>query len=73
MNIAILQELVKNLELAKVSLLNNTPVITIVEKPIYPLEVKKIGKVKGVLIGGLLAGFLAMLFFIGERYIKNNS
>ena len=70
MNIAILQELVKNLEVAKMDLLNNTPIITIVENPIYPLEKKRVTKLKGIIIGGFLAGFLAVAFLIAEKYWK---
>ncbi|HEY0297868.1 MAG TPA: Wzz/FepE/Etk N-terminal domain-containing protein, partial [Arachidicoccus sp.] len=60
MNIAILQELVKNLELAKINLLNNTPVIVIAEKPIYPLEVKKVSHTKGLIIGLILSELLTI-------------
>ena len=43
-NLAILTELVKNLELAKVSLRKETPLIQIIDKPILPLQKIKMSK-----------------------------
>lgn len=71
MNAIILQELVKNLELAKMNLLNNTPAITVVARPIYPLEIDSIGKAKGIVFGGFLAGFSIVIFLIGRKYWAN--
>ena len=45
-NSAILGELVKNLEIARVSLRNETPLIQIIDRPILPLLVTKLSKVK---------------------------
>src|SRR5690606_33373391 len=45
-NTAILTELVKNQELAKITLRNEKPVIQVLDKPILPLENDKIGKLK---------------------------
>jgi len=60
-NTAILTELVKNQELAKITLRNEKPVIQVLDKPILPLENDKIGKLKAIVIGGFLGGFLACL------------
>jgi uncharacterized protein involved in exopolysaccharide biosynthesis len=68
-NTAILTELVKNLELSKLSLRKETPLIQVIDKPILPLPVEKFGKSKGVLLGGFLAGFLVVVFLIGKRLI----
>ncbi len=51
-NQAILSELVKNLEVAKVSLRRETPLLQIVDRPVLPLTKVKIGKFQGALIGG---------------------
>jgi hypothetical protein len=69
-NTAILTELVKNLELSKLSLRKETPLIQVIDKPILPLPVAKFGKTKGVLLGGFLAGFLVMIGLIGRRVFK---
>jgi hypothetical protein len=68
-NTAILTELVKNLELSKLSLRKETPLIQVIDKPILPLPVEKFGKSKGILLGGFLAGFLVVVFLIGKRLI----
>lgn len=69
-NKAILSSLVQNLEMSKMALLKETPLIQVIDKPILPLEEKKFGKVKGVLFGGLLAGFIITFFFIIKRMYK---
>ena len=69
-NTAILTELVKNLELSKLSLRKETPLIQVIDKPILPLPVEKFGKVKGILLGGFLAVFLVVIGLIGSRVIK---
>ena len=69
-NTAILTELVKNLELSKLSLRKETPLIQVIDKPILPLPVEKFGKAKGVLLGGFLAGFLVVLGLILRRIFQ---
>jgi uncharacterized protein involved in exopolysaccharide biosynthesis len=69
-NTAILTELVKNLELSKLSLRKETPLIQVIDKPILPLPVEKFGKAKGVLMGGFLAGFLVVIGLIGRRVFQ---
>ncbi len=68
-NTAILTELVKQSELAKVTLRKETPLIQIIDKPILPLEKERTGKAKGILIGGILAGFLLVFFLIIQRVL----
>lgn len=69
-NTAILTELVKQTEMAKVTLRRETPLIQIVDRPILPLAKEKFGKIKGIILGGFLAGFLTMLFLIFKRILK---
>ncbi len=66
-NSAILTELVKQSELAKVTLRKETPLIQVIDRPILPLPKEKFGKAKGILIGGILAGFLIVLFLLAKR------
>jgi hypothetical protein len=70
-NTAILTELVKQSELAKVTLRKETPLIQIIDRPILPLPKERFGKAKGILMGGFLAGFLVGLFLIIKRVFKN--
>jgi uncharacterized protein involved in exopolysaccharide biosynthesis len=69
-NTAILTELVKQTELAKVTLRKETPLIQVIDRPILPLPKEKIGKAKGIVFGGILAGFLFVLGLIGRRFLK---
>ena len=59
-NTAILSELVKNLEMAKMSLLQETPLIQVIDRPILPLEKERVGKLKGIVSGGFIAAFLTI-------------
>lgn len=69
-NTAILAELVRQVELAKVTLRKDTPLIQVIDRPILPLEKQKFGKLKGILIGGFLGGFLTVIFLIIKRFFK---
>ncbi|OOV18358.1 Wzz/FepE/Etk N-terminal domain-containing protein [Flavobacterium sp. LM4] len=69
-NTAILTELVKQSELAKVTLRKETPLIQIIDRPILPLTIDRFGKTKGIIIGGFLFGFLIILFLTIKKMIK---
>lgn len=71
MNKAILVELVKNLELAEVTLRKETPLFQIIDKPVLPLERSKVGKIKGTLVGLTLGIILSTIFFLVVKYFKN--
>ena len=69
-NTAILTELVKQTELAKVTLRKETPLIQVIDQPILPLKKEKFGKAKGIVLGGVLAGFLIVSFLVGRKILK---
>ena len=69
-NTAILTEIVKQLELAKVTFRKETPLIQIIDKPILPLEKKRFGKAKGVVFGGFIGGFLIILGLVIKKAFK---
>lgn len=69
-NTAILTELVKQSELAKVTLRRETPLIQVIDRPILPLKKEKFGKAKGIVLGGALGGFLVVLFLTIKRIFK---
>jgi uncharacterized protein involved in exopolysaccharide biosynthesis len=69
-NTAILTQLVGNLELAKVTLRKETPLIQIIDRPIFPLEKEKVGKLKSLVLGGFLAGFLTVLYLVFTTLYK---
>jgi len=69
-NSAILNELVKNLEIAKMSLLQETPLIQVIDRPILPLEKEKLGRAKTLVVGGIIGGFLMLLFLSIVSFYK---
>ena len=70
-NTAILTNLVVQLELAKITLRKETPLIQLIDRPILPLQKEKFGKLKSIFLGGFLAGFLYILYLIfGRLYRK---
>jgi hypothetical protein len=68
-NTAILTELVKQGELAKVTVRKETPLIQIIDQPILPLKKEQFGKLKGLLYGGFIFGLLVCIFLIARRLI----
>jgi uncharacterized protein involved in exopolysaccharide biosynthesis len=66
-NSAILTQLVTNLEMAKVTLRKETPLIQVIDKPILPLKKERVGKLTALILGGFLAGFLTTLVLIFKK------
>jgi uncharacterized protein involved in exopolysaccharide biosynthesis len=70
-NTAILTQLVAQLELSKISLRKETPLVQLIDRPILPLEKDKVGRLKSLVLGGFLAGFLTVLYLVfGKLYRK---
>lgn len=69
-NTAILTELIKQTELAKVTLRKETPLIQVIDRPILPLLKENFGKKKGILSGGSLAVFLIVIGLIVKKIVK---
>ena len=70
-NTAILTQLVAQLELSKVSLRKETPLVQLIDRPILPLEKDKLGRLKSLILCGFLAGFLTVLYLVfGQLYRK---
>lgn len=63
---AVYQEIVKNLEIAKINHRNNAPLIQIIDSPRLPLEESKIKLKVGIGVGAVLF-FLGAIFYI---YLK---
>ena len=70
-NTAILTELIKQVELAKVTLRKETPLIQVIDRPILPLPKEKFGKAKGLVLGGVLGGILVGLILMIKRILNN--
>ncbi|KIO78623.1 lipopolysaccharide biosynthesis protein [Pedobacter lusitanus] len=69
-NKAILIELVKNLEMSKIALRKEIPLIQIIDKPVLPLEKARLGKISGIVFGAVIGSFLIILVLIFRRIFK---
>lgn len=73
---AIYAEVAKNLEIARISLRKETPLIQLVDRPVLPLRKTKVGQWRGTVIGAFILSFLAVLLMILGKAVKeafNNS
>ena len=68
----IFAEVVKNLELSKTILNQETPVIQLVDQSTLPLPKEKTSKLKSLISGGFLAGFLAVAYLLAQVWIKKH-
>lgn len=66
-NKAILGQLIQNLEMAKMALMKEAPLIQEVDEPIYPLMNTKLSKSLYTVIGAILAGFFVFIFLFTNR------
>jgi len=64
-------EVVKNLELSKIAMAQETPIIQVVDSPIFPLEKIRLGKLKGILFGGLIGGVLIIAWLILRKTYRD--
>ena len=69
-NTEILKQLVTQLELSKVSLRKETPLVQLIDRPILPLEKDKVGWLQSLLLGGFFAGFLTVLYLVFEQLYR---
>lgn len=70
-NTVILTQLVANLEMAKVALRRETPLIQVIDAPILPLPKEKMDKIKIALFGGFLGVFLVLVFLVLRRLMRD--
>lgn len=63
-------ELVKNLELSKTMAAREEPLITVIDRPHYPLRVRE-SKLKSAAIGGVLGVFLTLVFMGARAFIQD--
>ncbi len=57
-------ELMKNLEVSKASLIQETPTVQIVDSPVFPLEREEVKWYTGLLMGIILSLIIAILYFM---------
>lgn len=66
-NTAMYSEIVKNLEVSKISLRQDIPLIQLIDKPVLPLPINRLGKLKGIILGGLVSCFLTMAIILIKK------
>ena len=66
----LLGELIKNLELAKMKLKEQTPLIEIIDSSRFPLEREKAGKVKFTILFGFLFSLTVSLILLATRFYQ---
>lgn len=69
-NEALIKELIKNLEISKMELRRETPLIQVIDQPVLPLEEIRTGRAKSLVIGGILAGLLIVGFLVTKEYYR---
>jgi hypothetical protein len=67
---AIYTEVVRNLEIAKGSLQRETPLIQVIDQPVLPLPVERVGKIKSIFTGFFIAVITAAVWIISVRTYK---
>lgn len=68
---SIYSEIIKNLELSKLTLRQETPLIQVIDEPVLPLPVDRLGKLKGIVLGGFLGGFLIISYLLVKKIFTN--
>lgn len=69
-NKAVLSSLIQNLEMSKLALMKETPLLEVLDQPNYPLTKERFGKLKGLILGGLIFGFLSIMFLTLRNIFK---
>jgi len=65
-------ELVKNIEMSKLTLLNQTPIIQVIDRPILPLEDKKLSIFIVILIATIVSLFISFFYVIFRKIIMDS-
>lgn len=69
---AVFQEIVKNLEMAKINHRINTPLIQLIDSPSFPLKRTEVRLMKGMVYGAMFFGIIALSFlYLGRLYQKH--
>lgn len=64
-------EIIKNLEISKFTLINNKPLLNIIDRPVLPLEINELSPVLAFILFGVLGGFGISFFLIVRQLIRD--
>ncbi len=70
-NGAVYQEIVKQLELARIAQRNKMPLIQVIDSPLLPLENNRWKLLKTLVLGGFMGVLIMILFFTGKNIITS--
>jgi len=68
-NKAILSSLVQNLEMSKLALMKETPLLEVIDQPVYPLNISKVSKLKSLIFGGIIFAFLVVIILTIQKFL----
>jgi hypothetical protein len=60
-------EVIRNLEMAKMTLVQETPIIQIVDTPLLPLKKKHTGRITSFIVGGFLFVVFSCIFLVAKK------
>jgi hypothetical protein len=69
-NTAILTNLVVQLELSKITLRKETPLIQLIDKPAFPLEKENLGMLESIILGGFFVSLLSIIYLIFKKLLN---
>jgi hypothetical protein len=64
-------EVVRNLEIAKITLQKATPLFQVIDEPQLPLIKTKLGRLKTALVGAVIAGMLTVFCLVVRKLYRN--
>ena len=70
-NTVIYGEIIRNLEAAKLSLREETPLIQVIDSPVLPLSVERLGKLKAAVLGFIIGSVITLLYLTIKRIGKD--
>jgi hypothetical protein len=70
-NQTMLMELIKNIEMTKMTLSEETPLFQIIDHPVLPLPVSRPDRLTFMLLGTVVFGFSSILYFVIRRILVN--
>jgi hypothetical protein len=70
-NQTLLMELIKNIEMSKMNLREETPLFQVIDSPVMPLPVIKPSKKTFFVLGAVLSVVLAVVFLVVKRVLNN--
>jgi uncharacterized protein involved in exopolysaccharide biosynthesis len=65
-----LMELIKNIEMTKMTLNQETPFIQVIDNPVLPLPVDRPNKFNFMLMGTILSILFSLLYLTGNKILR---